>query len=69
MGIVIRINYCYTWVRTYFVQGLDKNEAKEKAFKMFKQFASCNIPDSLIEAEQDESFTIEILAEVEQIII
>lgn len=70
MGIVIKIIFGYRWERTYFVQSLDKEEAKEKAFKMFKQFTgSCSLPETLNEAEQDDGFVIDILAEVEQIVI
>ena len=69
MGIVIAIKVGYTWERTYFVQSMDEQEAKEKAYKMFKQTMSCSLPDTLEEAENDEGFFMEVLATVEQIII
>ncbi len=69
MGLVIRIDYCYDWNRTYFVQDINEEEAKEKAFKMFKQFMSCHLPDTLEEAVKDDRFSIEVIAEVEQIIL
>ena len=69
MGIVITIKVGFDWERTYFVQSMDEYEAKEKAYKMFKQTMSCSLPDTLEEAEADESFFIEVLATVEQIII
>ena len=69
MGIVIVIKVGYTWERTYFVQSMDEQEAKEKAYKMFKQTMSCSLPDTWEEAENDEDFFMEILATVEQIII
>ncbi len=69
MGLVIKISFCYDWERTYFVQELHRGEAKRKAFKMFKETMSCCLPDTLEEAEQDDSFSIEILTEIEQIIL
>lgn len=69
MGLVIEISFCYDWYRTYFVQNLNEKEAKEKAFKMFKQTMSCYLPDTLEEAIKDDSFSIEVIAEIEQIII
>lgn len=70
MGLVIRI-CCYPyWERTYFVQELDPNIAKERAYKMFKRVATCHCPDTLEEAEHDENnWTIDVIARVEQIII
>lgn len=69
MGLVIKISYCYYWERTYFVQNMDETEAKERAFKMFKQTMNCCLPDTLEEAIKDDSFSIEIITEVEQIIL
>ena len=69
MGLVIIIRFCYDWERTYFVQTLDEEEAKEKAFKMFKQLMSCHLPDTLCEADKDDGFYIEVKARVEQIIV
>lgn len=69
MGLVVDIDYCYEWGCTYFVQSMDETEAKEKAFKLFKQTASCYLPDTLEEAEKDDSFSIRIVAEVEHIIL
>lgn len=69
MGLVIEIRFCYDWNRTYFVQNMNEEEAKEKAFKMFKQTMSCYLPDTLEEAIKDDSFSIEVIAEIEQIII
>lgn len=68
MGLVIKIEFCCKWERTYFVQSLNEFEAKEKAFKMFKQTVNCSLPDTLAEAENDKDrFSIEVIAEVEQI--
>ena len=69
MGLVIEISFCYDWKCTYFVQNMDEKEAKERAFKMFRQTMSCHLPDTLEEVEKDENFLIEIIAEVEQIIL
>lgn len=69
MGLVIKITAYHDWERTYFVQSLDETEAKEKAFKMFKQSSSCYLPDTLEEAEKCEGIYIEIVTEVEQIIL
>lgn len=69
MGLVIKISAYCDWERIYFVQTLDKTEAKEKAFKMFKQTMGCYLPETLTEAEKDDGFFIEILEEVEQIIL
>lgn len=70
MGFVITIKVCSDWERTYFVQSMDEQEAKEKTFKMFRQTMSCWIPDTLQEAEEaDEGFYMEVLAIVDQIII
>lgn len=69
MGIVIRISAYGEWVRTYFVQTLDEEEAKEKAFRMFKGYMSCWLPDTLEEAEMDDGFWVEVLDTVEQIIL
>jgi len=68
MGLVVKINAYYDWSCTYLVQTLDETEAKEKAFKMFKQSASCYLPDTLEEAENDDGISIEIVAEVEHIL-
>lgn len=69
MGLVIKISFCQSWNMTYFVQSMDESEAKEKAFKMFKQTTSCYLPDTLEEAIKDNSFFIEILTEIDQIIL
>lgn len=69
MGLVIEIRFCWDWKRTYFVQSMDEIEAKEKAFKMFKQTSSCYLPETLVEAIEDDRFSIDVLVEVEQIIL
>lgn len=69
MGLVIEIWAYGDWQRTYFVQDLDEMSAKEKAFKMFKQTTSCALPDTLEELENDSGFSIEVIAEVDQIIL
>lgn len=69
MGLVIEISYCYDWKRIYFVQDLNIEHAKQKAFDMFKNTMSCWLPDTLEEAENDDRFTITVLTEVEQIIL
>lgn len=69
MGLVIEVSFCHDWKRIYFVQNMNETEAKEKAFKMFKQTMSCYLPNTLEEAMNDDSFYIEIIAEVEQIIL
>lgn len=69
MGLVIKISYCYDWERIYFVQDLNIERAKQKAFDMFKNTTSCWLPDTLEEAEKDDSFVIDIITEVEQIIL
>ncbi len=69
MGLVVNIDYCYKWECTYFVQSMDETEAKEKAFKIFKQTMNCYLPDTIEEAEKDDSFSIRIVAEVEHIIL
>ena len=33
MGLVIRISFCYDWERTYFVQELNREEAKTKGIQ------------------------------------
>ena len=69
MGLVVNIWAYGDWERTYFIQDLDRERAKEKAFRMFKQTMSCYLPDTLEELENDSGFSIEIIAEVEQIIL
>lgn len=69
MGLVIEVSFCCDWKRTYFVQNMNEEEAKEKAFKMFKQGASCSLPDTLTEAIIDERFSIEVIAEIDQIVL
>ena len=69
MGLVIKISYCYDWEKVYFVQCMNKLEAKQKAFKMFKDTQSCWLPDTLEEAENDDRFVCEIIIEIEQIIL
>ena len=69
MGLVVKIDAYYDWSCTYLVQTLDKTEAKEKAFKMFKQSVCCCLPDTLEEAEMDDGVSIEIIAEVEHVLI
>lgn len=69
MGLVVRISAYGAWDRTYFVQELDESEAKEKAFKAFKQTMSCYVPFTLEEFENDEGCFIEVVAEIEQIVL
>lgn len=69
MGLVIKISFYYKWEQTYFVQSLNTDEARKKAFKMFKESMGCTLPDTLDEAEKDESFSIEIITKIEQIIL
>jgi len=69
MGLVINISYCDIWKMTYFVQCMDESEAKHKAFKMFRDPKSFNLPDTLEEAEKDDAFLCEVVATVEQIIL
>lgn len=69
MGLVIRISAYGIWDRTYFVQEFDEIEAKEKAFKAFKQTMSCYVPFTLEEFENDDGCCIEVVAEVEQIVL
>ena len=64
MGLVINIFAYGDWERIYFVQSIDEQEAKEKAFKMFKQTTSCYLPDTLEEAEKDDGFCVEVVAEI-----
>lgn len=72
MGFVISINVYDRWKMTYFVQDTNKDSAKEKAYKAFKENMSCDIPDTLEEFEnlywEDTGFIIEIVAEVYQIL-
>jgi len=68
MGLVIEVSYSCDWYCTYFVQSLNEEEAKEKAFKMFKQTKSCYLPDTLEEAIK-KGFYIKVVAEVDQIIL
>lgn len=76
MGLVIKIWVSDRWEQTYFVQDLNEEEAKKKAYKMFKHDMSCFLPDTLEEAEKcalgnerNIDFYIEIIATVDQIII
>lgn len=68
MGLVIEIWYSCSWHRTYFVQEMNEEDAKRKAFEMFKNM-SCRLPNTLEEATKDDSFIIEVVAEVDQIIL
>lgn len=69
MGLVIEVSFSCSWHCIYFVQSINHEEAKEKAFKIFKKTKSCYLPDTLEEAIKDDSFYIEIIAEVDQIIL
>ena len=70
MGLVIKIEYGFTWSRTYFVQDLDETRAKKKAYEMARQSSGYYFPDTLEEAEKNEnSITIEVVAKIEQIIL
>lgn len=69
MGFAIKISAYGEWERTYFVQGYDESEAKLKAFRMFKGTMTCYLPETIKEAEENEGFYIEVLAEIEQIIL
>lgn len=69
MGLVIKVFAYYDWQQIYFVQNMDEQEAKEKAFKMFKQTMTCYLPDTLEEAEKRDGFYIEIIEKVDQIIL
>lgn len=70
MGLVIKISAFDRWGCTYFVQCLDEEEAKEKAYKMAKQTFSCYMPDTLEESQKEGSnIFIEVLTEIDQIIL
>ena len=69
MGLVITINAYYDWELTFFVQSYDETEAKEKAYKMFRQSAGCYVPDTLEKAEQDECISISIVAKVDNVLL
>lgn len=69
MGLVVKISAYYDWEATYFVQTLDETEAKEKAYKIFKQSMSCDIPDTLEEAENNDGIYIEIVTTIDHILI
>lgn len=70
MGLIVKVVAYYEWQTTYFVQCMDEQEAKEKAFRMFKQTVSCYLPDTLEEAEKNEdSFYIDIITSIDQIIL
>lgn len=69
MGVVVNIWAYGDWERTYFVQDTDKESAKQKAFKMFKMTTSCALPDTLEELDNDSGFSIDVVAEVDQIIL
>lgn len=69
MILVFNIKYCYDYERTYVVHSLSKLEGKQKAFKAFKESTTCNIPDSLEEAEKDESFLIRFISKADGIIL
>lgn len=69
MGIVVRIRAYYDWDRTFFVQTLDKEEAKRKAWTMAKQIFSCYMGDTFEEALENNGIWFSIDAVVDQIII
>lgn len=69
MGLVVKISAYYDWEATYFVQTLDETEAKEKAYKIFKQSMSCYLPDTLEEAENNDGIYIEIVTTINHILI
>lgn len=69
MGIVIRIGFGYKWEETYFVQCMNEELAKEKAFNMFKETHSCYLPNTIEEADKDDNFYIEVVGKVTQIIL
>lgn len=59
MGYMIEIDVCGKWHCTYFVQCMEEETAKKKAYKMFRDTVSCTLPATLKEAEKDDSFFIE----------
>lgn len=69
MGLVIKVFAYYDWQQVYFVQCMNEKEAKEKAFRMFKQITSCYLPNTLEEAEKLDGFYIEVIEKVNQIIL
>jgi len=69
MGIVIEISAYGQWSCTYFVQCVDEDKAKRKAYDMAKDTFSCSLPDTLKEAEASDRISIKIITEVEQIIV
>lgn len=69
MGFCIKINYCYDWECTYFVQGSNKDNAIKRAYEMFRDSSSCCCPSTVEKALNDDSTSIDVLAVVEQIII
>ncbi len=69
MGFAIRISAYGEWERIYFVQECNELKAREKVFNMFKGTASCRLPETLEETEQDDGIYIETLATIEQIIL
>lgn len=73
MGIVIEIRaYGGQWSRVYFVQTTNEEEAKNKAFQMFRNMMSCPLPKTLeeaIDSAPNTAFSIDVMATVEQIIL
>jgi hypothetical protein len=51
------------------VQELDVTKAKRRAFDRFKKTVSCYLPETVEEAETEDSIFIEVICEVEQIIL
>lgn len=69
MGLVVKISAYYDWEATYFVQTLNETEAKEKAYKIFKQSMSCSLPDTLEQAENNNNIYIEIVTTIDHVLI
>ena len=68
MGVVIEIKAYGTWACTYFVQSFNKRYALKKAYEKAKATFSCDLPNSLEEAEINENISIALISYIDEVI-
>ena len=65
MGLVVKICAFYDYEMTFYVQTLDEEKAKEKAYQMFREYYNnLHIP-TLIDDIKDDEIYIDIVATVD----
>ena len=65
MGLVVKICAFYDYEMTFYVQTLDEEKAKEKAYQMFREYYNNLRIPTLIDDIKDDEIYIDIVATVD----